>query len=289
MSAVPPEPSARRPMSPLAHGALLVLFLAAGMVFWRLTAPPPRPGPTADGVFVRAVEEGRLKDVERMLQEGRSANTLRPLWHNPRVPLQPDDERLRFSGTPVLEIAARNGDSALIYLLLSWGAKVNARGRYGYTALFAAAGKGNLESIRLLLSRGADPNVQDTIFQESVLHRLVAWPQRGARSTAGNPERLAALRLLVEAGANPKVKDRRGRTPAEAAERAGHTDLADYLKKSQPGAKRYGYSRESKPTCGASRATSFGRITPDVGVRQFAAATAVPNATASGTLLPCSI
>ena len=61
--------------------------------------------------------------------------------------------------------AARAGDAARVTAALEKGADVNARTRYGATALTFAADKGHLEIVKLLVSRGADVNSQDTFYQ----------------------------------------------------------------------------------------------------------------------------
>ena len=52
--------------------------------------------------------------------------------------------------------AARKGDAAAVTALLDKGADVNAKFRYGTTALFKAAERGNTEVVKVLLARGAD-------------------------------------------------------------------------------------------------------------------------------------
>ena len=60
--------------------------------------------------------------------------------------------------------AARRGDAAEVKALLDKGADVNAKFRYGATALFKAAERGHTEVVRLLLERGADASVRDTFY-----------------------------------------------------------------------------------------------------------------------------
>jgi ankyrin repeat protein len=60
--------------------------------------------------------------------------------------------------------AARRGDAAEVKALLDKGADVNAKFRYGATALFKAAERGHAEVVRLLLERGADAAVRDTFY-----------------------------------------------------------------------------------------------------------------------------
>jgi len=60
--------------------------------------------------------------------------------------------------------AVRKGDVAAVTSLLEKGADVNARFRYGATALFKAAERGNVEIVKILLARGADVSVKDTFY-----------------------------------------------------------------------------------------------------------------------------
>ncbi len=60
--------------------------------------------------------------------------------------------------------AARKGDAVTVKTLLDKGADVNAKFRYGTTALFKAAERGHIEVVKLLLARGADVSVKDTFY-----------------------------------------------------------------------------------------------------------------------------
>ena len=65
--------------------------------------------------------------------------------------------------------AARKGDAAAVTALLDKGAEVNAKFRYGATALFKAAERGNVEVVKVLLARGADVKVRDTFYGATAL------------------------------------------------------------------------------------------------------------------------
>jgi hypothetical protein len=60
--------------------------------------------------------------------------------------------------------AVRQGDVANVTALLDKGADVNAKFRYGTTALFKAAERGHVEVVKILLARGADVAVKDTFY-----------------------------------------------------------------------------------------------------------------------------
>ena len=60
--------------------------------------------------------------------------------------------------------AVRIGDPASVTALLDKGADVNAKFRYGMTALFKASERGHLEVVKILLAHGADVKVKDTFY-----------------------------------------------------------------------------------------------------------------------------
>jgi len=106
---------------------------------------------------------------------------------------------LLFSQTPAgskqelndqLFEAVRKGDVAAATAALDRGADVNAKFRYGTTALFKAAERGNAEIAKLLLERGADPKVKDTFYQATAL----TWALDG--------NHINVVRLLLEKGAD---------------------------------------------------------------------------------------
>jgi len=65
--------------------------------------------------------------------------------------------------------AVRKGDVAAVTAALDRGADVNAKFRYGTTALFKAAERGNADVTKVLLERGADVNVKDTFYRATAL------------------------------------------------------------------------------------------------------------------------
>lgn len=82
--------------------------------------------------------------------------------------------------------AVRKGDLAAVTALLDQGAEVNAKFRYGATALFKAAERGHLEIVKLLLARGADVTVKDTFYGAT------------AMSWALDSDRLEVVTVLLE-------------------------------------------------------------------------------------------
>src|SRR5678815_5245935 len=65
--------------------------------------------------------------------------------------------------------AVRKGDAVAVTAALDKGADVNAKFRYGTTALFKAAERGNADVTKVLLDRGADVNVKDTFYRATAM------------------------------------------------------------------------------------------------------------------------
>jgi ankyrin repeat protein len=86
--------------------------------------------------------------------------------------------------------AVRQGDAAAVTALLDKGADVNAKFRYGATALFKAAERGHLEVAKVLLARGADVTVKDTFYGATA----ITW--------ALNNKHVEIVRLLLEKDAS---------------------------------------------------------------------------------------
>jgi ankyrin repeat protein len=123
------------------------------------------------------------------------------------------------SGWTALHLAAFSGSADAVRLLLDRGADPNlrARTRFRNTPLQAALLPGQYETAKLLLERGADPNVRQakgfTPLQEAAL--------LGRRDLVD---------LLLAHGAEPNSRADDGRTAVTEALRGRHADLAAYLK-----------------------------------------------------------
>lgn len=139
--------------------------------------------------------------------------------------------------------AARAGDASAVKAALDRGADVNAKFRYGTTALFKAAEKGHTEVVKLLLERGADANVKDTFYGATAIswaitNKHVATVRAllekgaegvddvlGAGASGGNVELVRAA--LDKGGAKPDSLS----AALAAAEKAKHVEIVEMLKK----------------------------------------------------------
>jgi ankyrin repeat protein len=88
--------------------------------------------------------------------------------------------------------------------------------------LIRAAGRGELEAVKELLARGADPGAATLARGETALHR------------AAGGGHLRIVKALIEAGADPDAVDTDGITPAERARFNGKTEAARFLRELPP-------------------------------------------------------
>jgi ankyrin repeat protein len=148
--------------------------------------------------------------------------------------------------------AAVVGEAAVVRRKLAEGWEIEDKSGDGYTPLHLAAYFGRLEVARLLLERGADPNVvASNDSRVTPLHSAVSARRRdvaglllahGAsanavqkggwtplHSAAHNGDE-AIVDLLLLRGADPSRPADDGRTPPDMADEGGHAALADMLR-----------------------------------------------------------
>ncbi|MDG3004835.1 ankyrin repeat domain-containing protein [Paludisphaera mucosa] len=103
--------------------------------------------------------------------------------------------------------AARRGDVDFVVDRLGRGMDVDARGRLNVTALMAAAGRGHVELIRILLDHGADPNLEDGKGHTAVTHAAIGSRARERRGESLPPAEAEPLSLLLAAGGRCSFRD----------------------------------------------------------------------------------
>jgi len=109
-------------------------------------------------------------------------------------------------GRTELHLACRSNDTAAVQRLCNIsGVSLNVKDDHGFTPLYHTAIFGNIESMRILLSAGADTHIAD-LGGLTPLHIAAEKCQ---------PQ---AVKLLLEHGANPTAKDSIGRTARDWAE-----------------------------------------------------------------------
>jgi hypothetical protein len=115
--------------------------------------------------------------------------------------------------------AVRRGDLAAVRAALDAGVPVDTPFRYERTALSFAAGRDNVEIVKLLLDRGADPNKKDTFYGATPMN----W--------AADKGSVAMIRLMIERGGTPG-----GDLLENAVEKADPEFVALALEKGKPSA-----------------------------------------------------
>jgi outer membrane protein assembly factor BamB len=139
--------------------------------------------------------------------------------------------------------AARDGDVARVTRALEKGADVNAKTRYGATALTFAADKGRIEVVKLLIERGADVNAQDSFYQMRALdmammnnHSDVALllldrGSKGVMNVLMMGIQRKNMPVVAAALASPEITLENVRTALTVAKRDGTPELVALLEK----------------------------------------------------------
>jgi Ankyrin repeats (3 copies)/Ankyrin repeat len=140
--------------------------------------------------FFEAIYQNRVADVKKLLAIG----------------ISPDTEDVTGSTTPLL-MAAENGETRIVSILLQYGANANGKtDRSGQTPLHLAVSNFDQESIKALVDHGANVNATDRNGRTAVML---------AASTAD----AETVRFLIQRGANVEWKDNYGDTALSLARR----------------------------------------------------------------------
>jgi ankyrin repeat protein len=126
---------------------------------------------------------------------------------------------------PAWRAAAMTGNAAAIRDLLDRGNPIDARDRYGQTALMLAAHAGHLAAVGLLIEGGAELNHTAKYGLSALMLAVISRHEGVARALAVAGADLA----LRGTGAGFT-----GRTAADLAAAAGMTDLARSLRRGDP-------------------------------------------------------
>lgn len=122
-------------------------------------------------------------------------------------------------GTVPLADAALNGDIESVRALLARGALFSTVSPAGTQPIHDAALGDNAEVIQQLVKQGADVNARTREEAQTPLHIAAALGK------------MKSVEALIALGADRTIKDAQGRTPLDAAERAGLTEVVALLKR----------------------------------------------------------
>lgn len=115
-----------------------------------------------------------------------------------------------------LILAVINCDMKQVELLVKKGADVNAKDRYGQTALMWAVIKAEIPIIKLLIQKGAEINAQDGEGNSALIWAVVT-------------ENINTVRLLLNKGADVYMKDNSGATALMIAKKRKNNEIAQLL------------------------------------------------------------
>ncbi|KAL4786881.1 ankyrin repeat-containing domain protein [Aspergillus varians] len=148
-------------------------------------------------------------------------------------------------GQSALHWATGNRDTETVNLLISHGADINLRSRYGRTPLHLSVMAGHWETTATLLRAGADPNINDqwgypplAMSDSSVGLLLIENGAKLSRETVNMQFFLGlavqigwetSVRRLIAAGADVWSKDATGRTPYMIAKENDENKIANLI------------------------------------------------------------
>lgn len=122
-------------------------------------------------------------------------------------------------GCPLLNGIAESGDMDLVKLFISKGADVNAKGPGGYTALHRASLENKLNVVKLLVAEGADIESRDD-KGETPLHDAT-WHD--------DVTAIEILDFLLQHGADIRATNQDGETALHSAAIWGSRKVSDFL------------------------------------------------------------
>lgn len=227
----------RRHINPLRIG-LIAIMAALGFGGSALAQTPPneRDLRIYAGLHAAAAH-GDVAEIERLIAAGERPNLQDS---NSRTPLHVAVYRkhhtaaralLGLGANPnaldadrydIVTIAAVHNDIDMLTLALENGANAHAvTGPDDGTALIAAARRGHVEAVRILIARNAP---LDHVNQRgwTALIETVALGN-------GGPDHVATVELLVKAGADTEAKDRRGATALTYARQRRYHEMIKIL------------------------------------------------------------
>ena len=175
-----------------------------------ITSPPPVSSGTVveinQGGFTPLLfvaQQGDVATAKVLMAAGANANDTAPV------------------GTSALVLAVHSDNESVATYLLDQGADPNASGA-GYTALHAAVLRGNLQLVKTLLARGANPDARlekgTPVKKYSQDYALsAAWVGATPLWLAARFGEASIARELAAAGADPQAALKDGTTPVLAA------------------------------------------------------------------------
>ena len=109
----------------------------------------------------------------------------------------------------LVEVASK-GHSLLVDKLISYGANIDHRDKYGFTALLLASTHGHIDTVTILIHHGADIHCKTLIWAAYSGHTHI-------------------VTLLLKLGADINCKNTWGDTALRIAQHRHHTHIVDII------------------------------------------------------------
>jgi ankyrin repeat protein len=171
------------------------------------TVTVPQPSPTPDQAallpeLTQAIRDHNTEEAQKVLDAGVDVNVIQS-----------------FMQLTPLALASYEGDTAIVKLLLDYGADIAMynKNQYGTTALIEAAQRGQKDVVKLLLERGADINQRDRAGDPAL-----NW--------ATYYGHIDVVRLLIEQKADLTVVGSGGGTALKTAIAQKHKEIEQLLR-----------------------------------------------------------
>ena len=148
----------------------------------------------------RAAETGNSAQLQALLQKG-----------------TPVDQKGGPMDETALMIAARHGNLGIVRTLIDAGADINAKSKYGDTALTAATYFCHPPITEFLLDHGADVNVQNYAYGSTPL------------MLANECNDISIVEALIKRGATINARNKKGQTTLITASIKGNTQIVHAL------------------------------------------------------------
>jgi ankyrin repeat protein len=178
-----------------------------------------------------AAAEGHTEVMKLLIEAGADVNARSRIikWERQRTD-EPRDKWLPPGGLTPLLLAAREGRTESVRVLLDAGADINIADPDRHTALTLALINGHLDVAALLIERGIDVNLADKVGRTALwaavdFHTVPSSNRPAPRETDDNISSFEIVRMLIERGAHVDAAIRQQIPYRTKLDRGGDTVL----------------------------------------------------------------